>query len=131
MKGGDCKFFTGYQNGTCKAGVNYRKLVGGPNLGWAARLPCLPNSPFRKEQCVCDKFSPMTLEEAQAEERSIKATFDQFLTARTAALATKLEHGIITCPRCSGKLRFNTKSHSRGVRVVGHCGTPGCLQWTE
>ncbi len=35
-----CKHFTGpVHNKTCKAGVNYRELVGGPDLGWMARMP--------------------------------------------------------------------------------------------
>ncbi len=36
-----CAHFTGIQNAVCKAGVNIRELVGGADLGWAARLPCL------------------------------------------------------------------------------------------
>src|ERR1041384_5147462 len=36
-----CKYFNGIQHDMCLAGVNYRELVGGEDLGWALGIPCL------------------------------------------------------------------------------------------
>lgn len=41
MRKGCCKHYIGYHKGRCKLGIDYRELVGGPDFGWAVRLPCL------------------------------------------------------------------------------------------
>ena len=41
MKAGTCVHFTGIQARECKVGVNYRNHVGGSDLGWGLRMPCI------------------------------------------------------------------------------------------
>jgi len=67
MRAGTCKHFTGCGiagKEVCSAGVNYREHVGGPDLGWCARLPCLKheNAP------PCEKYEEPTPEEVAAHE---------------------------------------------------------------
>ena len=63
-----CIHYNGYQKGECKYGVNYRNLVKGAYFGWAARLPCVPDSSLRKQPVSeCQAFRFPTEEEAQAE----------------------------------------------------------------
>ncbi len=56
-----CVSFNGIQHDECKAGVNYRRLIGGPDFGWAKHLPCL-NDP---EAVQCEKRAFPTLAEAE------------------------------------------------------------------
>lgn len=125
-RSGDCRRFTGIMNDTCKAGVNYRELVGPPETGWAARLPCLPNSSLRKPPLVeCGKFDPMTAEEERAEKKEFKERFD--LISRTITAIKKLgtASGTIVCPKCGENLNFSV-AKSNG-HIWGLCTTTGCL----
>ena len=71
-----CVHFTGYQNGQCKASVNYRALVGGPDLGWAVRLPCVVDSPLSKHPIAqCKSFRLPSEEEIQRELYEIEEMF--------------------------------------------------------
>lgn len=70
---GCCHHFNGLPLGfdlkdkVCAAGVEYRQLVGGPDFGWAARIPCFGEQ--NKEQVSCEHYQPVTEEEIQAEIR--------------------------------------------------------------
>src|SRR5579864_7564965 len=81
-----CVHFTGVQNTACEAGVNLRQLVGGPELGWAARLPCLL---MDAEKCavVCPSRKLPSREEAEAEVRRGDAAVSRTLKAVQAAHA--------------------------------------------
>ena len=57
-----CSHFTGIQNDACKADVNYRKLIGGPDFGWAKYLPCLSDP----KAVACEKRTFPAPEEAEA-----------------------------------------------------------------
>ena len=77
-----CAHHTGFRDATgkCKAGVGYRELVGGPDYGWAARLPCLPNSPLNKPPIAkCGKFRYPTTEEVDAREAEFKKMIKECL----------------------------------------------------
>lgn len=72
-----CKHFTGIQHAACKAGVNYRALIGGPDFGWAKYLPCLSDP----EAVICERREYPTPEEAEA-----------LVTASDEACAAVLRH---------------------------------------
>ena len=57
-----CVHFTGIQHDICAAGVNYRALVGGPDFGWARKIPCLSEP----GAVPCASLRLPTLEEAEA-----------------------------------------------------------------
>lgn len=91
MYEGDCIHFTGIgikgdarggHSRTCKAGVNYRAHVGGEELGWARRIPCLPQS--AKEPVPCPHFRAMTRAEHDAREAEVRAAIDRALGAIAA-----------------------------------------------
>jgi hypothetical protein len=122
-----CRHFTGYQNGTCKAQVNYREMVGGPDAGWAARLPCIPDSSLRKEPVAkCEKYATWTAEELAEQDREHEAHWQNMKTALAAIRATGKRQGEIDCPRCGGKLGFSVASNGH---IWGKCKTEGCLAW--
>lgn len=62
-----CKHYTGTHAKTCKAGVNYRQLVGGLDLGWGTRLPCNAGLfPAKNgEPATCEKRETRRREEAE------------------------------------------------------------------
>lgn len=57
-----CKHFNGIQHAACKAGINYRAMIGGPNFGWAKHLPCLSDP----KAVVCGAREFPTPQEAEA-----------------------------------------------------------------
>lgn len=83
MKEGDCKHFTGIQNKTCKAGISYRELCGGENLGWAVRIPCFARFSV-PPTVLCHKKIAVTKEDEAA-----MAT----VRARTIASKARLGEG--------------------------------------
>lgn len=128
MKKESCKHFTGYQNGKCKLGINYRELVGGPDLGWAARLPCTGLSPIKKEPVSkCEKREEPTAAELASEALERKVHIEQTTAAIRAIRETKQSQGTVPCPRCEGKLGFSV-AKSNG-HIWGKCETKGCLSW--
>lgn len=86
MYEGDCIHFTGIgiagdarggHSRTCKAGVNYRSHVGGPDHGWAVRLPCLPG--LAKDPVSCPNFRAMTRAEHDAHQAEVTAAVERML----------------------------------------------------
>lgn len=129
MKATRCRHFTGCQNDKCKAGKVYREVVGGPELGWAARLPCLPESEIRKEpMATCSSYEPKSTEDLAREERELTDGGELLVMAIQIIRATKLNRGVIACPKCyTGDLGFSvakTNGH-----VWGRCSKAGCLAW--
>lgn len=128
MRGGMCRHYNGYQKGTCKLGVEYRPLVGGPNIGWAARLPCIPESSLRKEPMAkCDKYEEPTPAEIMAEKIELQAHSEKMQEAIGRIRETKVNQGMVECPKCQSNLRFSV------AKINGHiwakCDTTGCLAW--
>jgi len=123
-----CRHFTGAQNKTCRAGLNYRELVSGDEIGWMARIPCLPESPLRKEpRAKCDKYADYTDAELEAEQRESNDRIAHTGEAIKRIRETKLDQGSIECPKCQKRLGFSvakTNGH-----VWGRCETKGCLAW--
>lgn len=132
-----CSHYRGTVEKTCKAGVDLRELVGGPDLGWATRLPCYdfaekkPNGPVVK----CERFAEPTSEELAAEEAAIEAACDRMEKAATVVQKIKADNrgknagGVVECPVCGGKLHW---SHAAcNGHVWGKCETDGCLAWME
>jgi hypothetical protein len=124
-----CRHFTGYQAGTCKAGRVYRDVVGGPEFGWAARLPCLPESGLRKEPMAsCSSYDQKTAEEIAADDRDTEIRTECMIMAIGIIKAQEKPRGTIACPMCySGELHF-TKSTYNG-HIWGQCKKHGCLSW--
>lgn len=127
----ECVHFTGIQHDTCKAGVNYRAHVGGPDFGWARRIPCFSDS---VDAPPCDKCQRTTREQAEAE---IAASDAAFQRVNTALKAIRAKHGKakgladeMPCPNnCGGTLRYSISSYNGHVH--GQCSTEGCAQWMQ
>ena len=133
-----CVHFTGIQNKTCKADVNIRELVGGPDFGWARKIPCLLRD---ADECtvVCPSRQFPTREEAEALEDEHEKTIARFTIAVAAAHADAKAKGFkvglggadsLPCPlECGGRLYYRVAS------VNGHmhakCETPNCVSWME
>lgn len=64
-----CRHFTGIQNKACEVGVNYREFVGGPDFGWARRLPCLGDDDFHADNKPCSQRSLYTVKELAEQKR--------------------------------------------------------------
>jgi len=135
-----CKHFTGIAHDTCKAGVNYRALVGGPDAGWAIRLPCNPS--LRKAEsapvpCECRELNT----DAELEQRADNhlRRMDNFAIAHKAAKDDargkgfkkgKPGGGSLSCPICKiGTLRYSVAGLN-GHMHAG-CSTPNCVSWME
>lgn len=88
-----CKHFIGGLTPKCGAGHTIRSLVGGPEYGWMARMPCtrqqktsLPKDPGPD----CSDYAEPTAEEVAEDTARFKAEFD------------KIYAGV--CPQCGASL---------------------------
>jgi len=135
---GDCVHFPGIQHAECRAGVNMRQLVGGPDFGWAARLPCLQMDAAKCEvTCPSRKFP--TREEAEAELAEHDARMEKFLISMRAAKDHAKQLGLgrgnggqgrLACPSgCGGELRYSVASVNGHMHAA--CSTKGCVSWME
>lgn len=123
-----CRHFTGaLHNEKCKAGVHYRSMVGGPDFGWMARLPCLPDSPLRKDMVTCAAFDPFSPAEEMADALETKARFEKVTEAIRRIKETGNSQGYVVCPKCSNQLHFSIAKFNG--HVWGKCETEGCLAW--
>ena len=133
-----CVHFAGIQHAECAAGVNIRALVGGSDLGWAARLPCLLMD-AKKCEVVCDVRKLPTREEAEAEvdrsekqmERSLKIIWAAHEHAKQKGYGQG--HGgkdSMPCPsECGGTLHYSVASLNG--HMWGRCTTADCASWME
>lgn len=136
----NCRHFDGSVRETCKAGVNYRQLVGGPDLGWALRLPCLARrtTDLTVERVPCDQRSVCTQAEAEQKANRHLERMERLARALAAAKDDARINGFkngrggageIACPICDGRLRYSVAG------VNGHmwarCDTAGCVSWME
>ena len=125
-----CRYFNGTINKVCKKKVNYRNLVGGIDFGWAARLPCIKDSPLRKKPLAkCESHSPLTEEEVIAKEKEINEYFDAMLSARQLIVKTEKNSGTVKCPLCKKDLSFLIAASNGHIRAT--CITEKCLSWIE
>lgn len=131
MNNGKCKHFNGIQNKECKAGLNIREVVGGDNVGWLRRAPCL-----RSNGCTekCSQYAELTPEERAAKDAEFEIMIERMrLTLPIIKKAKKeLPDGgscELTCPVCSGIVHIAVAKcnlHTHGI-----CETEGCLRWME
>jgi|GEM_PF-6331189 len=100
-----CRHFNGpLHNASCKAEINYRELVGGPDFGWMARLPCAGNSPIKKQPLAnCEKLSPFSREEILQQEKDFKEYLvlieKAFSAIRKHAKENNTSGGLVECPK--------------------------------
>lgn len=132
---GECVHFTGVHNETCRAGVNYRALVGGDDFGWVTRLPCLRFLSKEMDRCnTCDKMQLPSRAEAEAQERAADEVFQRI---NVCLKAIRKKHGkarglvdSMPCPNeCGGTLRYSISGYNGHVH--GQCSTKGCAQWMQ
>lgn len=129
-----CVHFTGTMRDTCEAGVNYRQIVGGPDLGWGTRLPCHVDLFPAKggDVATCEKRRMTTREEAEAEVREADESYQR---VSTCLKAIREKHGkargladSMPCPtECGGTLRYSISGYNGHVH--GQCSTPMCASW--
>lgn len=137
MQKGTCRFFNGsWHNKTCKAGVNYRELVGGDDMGWVTRLPCHEDSEAKcGDKATCDKRQEPTDDEVAESEIEIKKHIDRFLLTLPLIAAMKKKYRkkdaqeVVECPVCKGNLHLSISGYNG--HVWGKCETENCLAWME
>jgi hypothetical protein len=134
---GCCRYFTGIQNETCKAGINVRQLVGGSDLGWARRMPCFLRDVGTCE-VNCEKRKFPTREEAEKSVTESDALLEEVLSAVVLAQADAKKKGLgignggsgsVICPRCAGILRYSIAGLNG--HLWGKCATVDCLSWMQ
>lgn len=137
-----CRHFNGVQHGCCKAGVNYRELIGGPDIGWALKIPCHGKQIFShaKEPIVpCDKFNSMGKEEAERYAELVinrhEITIGAMLAAQKHATSLGLKkgnggRGEMPCPACkTGTLRYSVASVNGHMHAA--CSDQTCISWMQ
>lgn len=147
MRTGTCVHFTGTVRPVCAAGVNYRKHVGGDDVGWGLRMPCITESlkfitTLTMEQKAeiqkrvpCEKYQEPTTNQIKQSDLEVTAAIDRLKMTIPLCQRIKREHkgknwqGVEVCPACKGRLHL---SHSAlNGHVWGKCETKGCVSWVE
>ncbi len=134
-----CRHFNGVQHDYCRAGVNYRELVGEPKLGCMTRIPCTPGlEPKCGPLAECEKRETYTQAEAEQlvadQDASMKRHLLVFRAAHDDAKAKglKLGHGgqsTMLCPICRGTFTYSVSGYNGHKH--GQCDTEGCVSWME
>jgi hypothetical protein len=137
-----CKYFNGFGNSQCDAGVCYREVTPDPHkIGLSLRIPCRsqPDLSWSPKQLVnfenrgkCDKFELPTAEEIAADEEDGIKSGVRMLAAMAAIKQTKPARGsagVIDCPNCDGRLRFSVSSVNGHIHAK--CSTPECVFFME
>jgi len=136
---GTCVHFTGIHQKTCSVGVIYRDLVGGPDFGWARKIPCTMAWPDETDRVTCSKIKHLTREEAEAEvhsddqrmQRTLKVIHETHAHAKAAGLG--VGHGGIgelPCAACEGGTVQYSVASVNG-HIHGRCTKDGCVSWME
>lgn len=99
-----CLHYEGIQNEFCKAGINIRQHVGGPDLGWGLRTPCIKSNNVN----TCPLVQFPTQEEAEKHAREVQQHINQTLS----------ELSVGACPVCHKAV----KQIQNGDCVYGTCG---------
>jgi hypothetical protein len=148
MKPDTCVHYSGALNpacgGVCRAGVNYRELVGGKVEGWVTRLPCTPTMEIRGggERAACGEFRTPTAEELAEDKRQTDESIRKFMVAHSGKVrewreANKWDRknpngatGKVPCEACgTGEICLSMSSYNGHVH--GKCTTDGCVSWME
>lgn len=85
----------------CAKGVDIRKHVGGPMLGWLSRIPCITEGGFiRPDEVVpCAQLDLPTKEEADAAQAKFMRDVDIIMSGK--------------CPTCGAKLVVRENNDAR------------------
>lgn len=73
----------------CALGIDVRAHVGGPDLGWFCRTPCVVSG-FSRDVVPCDRFEEFTEAEKQAREDEIKRAVDSVLAGKSPCCGADL-----------------------------------------
>ena len=135
-----CKHYKGMHSlrGECEAGRDIRKMVGGPDLGWMLKMPCVEGN---VSTIVCeDRIFPTDKEiadEAQAgkERRSaideairrIKRLTNASPCWETWDVTKKQMSGTVPCTRCDGTIYYTVSAGNHLIH--GKCSSGDCLNW--
>lgn len=141
QKIGRCVHFDGLPIGErepsgkrCRAGVDYRALVGGPDEGWACRAPCITTS--RSNDVVpCTSYRDPTPDEIAESEAEFQSVMNRMRVVMTGIAPWRKAHKgqsfaeVVECPACKGRLHLSIAAYNGHVH--GHCETAGCASWME
>jgi hypothetical protein len=84
-------FVGGQRVHTCAKSIDIREHVGGPDLGWGCRMPCIQGHFHRPAEAVpCELREPWTAEEIAASEAQIKEGFARFFAGRSPCCNAEL-----------------------------------------
>lgn len=136
MRAGNCRHFNGMMNETCDVGVSYSELTEAHRFS----PPCYVSSRTDdREKVVCAKYSPLSPEEVETEEREFKERMKFTLEARRRCvedserqefkLKVRGVEGTVECPKCQGKLQYSRSEYNG--HIWAKCDTKECLQWIE
>lgn len=132
---GTCVHFNGTVGGQrpcCAAGVNYRALVGGPELGWLRRLPCHDHN---QSTVVCSLRRLPTAEEVVQEEKELADMVARAEVFFPLMDRLKREHrgrsaaGSLACPACGAALHYRVSGHNGHVWL--RCEGKDCVAIVE
>lgn len=133
---GTCFSFTGVQNKKCKAGVEYRPMVGGDDFGWLTRLPCTKGN---GTECKCDQYREPTPEEIERGKREWKEAMAatnkviahvREVTGAEPQWETMDEHkdgytGTMDYPKCGQPLNYSVSPGNHHIHAF--CTSGGCI----
>ena len=132
-----CVHFTGIQQKKCQAGIVYRDLVGGPDFGWACKIPCTMAYPDEKDRVECASRQTPTYEQAEKEvdksEARMKVTLRVIRETHEDAKKNGLGighggSGKLPCTSCGeGSIHYSVASVNGHIH--GRCSKEGCVQW--
>lgn len=138
----ECRHYTGTHREVCKAGVTYRDLVGGPDLGWALKIPChgvIFDHAKDVQRVPCEHKSTWTPEEAAANVDAMDAAMERHMSAHRVAHDDAKANGLkrghgglgtVKCPVCDdGTIRYSVASYNGHMHAA--CDTDGCVRWME
>lgn len=129
---GRCAHYNGTINDCCEAGINYRQHVGGPDYGWATRLPCLERRGLDVVPCdKCREPTPEEIAESAAWLEDAKKDMELICTVCSEAQKRLPDGGseVVECPKCKGKLHISVANVNK--HVWGKCETTDCLSWMQ
>lgn len=109
-----CVHFTGvYRSDACAAGVNYRDLAGGSDLGWVRRLPCWRQDEWEHAEHAAEHAAEHVV--AACNKLRFRDYAGALAKAEMEAAAIKDHLRMLAsggCPHCG---------NAAGRRIVGRC----------
>lgn len=127
-----CIHYSGLMDETCKAGVNYRAITGGEQLGIANRIPCLRDN---NSAVVCAHCHFPTPDESAAHEAEMEVYMERMREdhkVSSAAHKDTAHHGpggqsfVYVCELCDRSARYvsataqQASAHLQDAHGVAH-----------